>query len=119
MAGVNRVGKLMLVHLSRLGYFAVIALALSLLMGGLPLHRWLNALLVFIGTKLVADTLQAVIAKERQFLYLEDYLREMLVFSLVAALAIGLAEAVVELIGGKIWVPLLAAAMVMAWRQTR
>lgn len=119
MANLRKISKPLLFYSSRLAYFVLVAGAISFLIGYLPLHRWIHSLLIFLGTKLIADGVKAILSRDRRFLYLEDYLRELVIFTLVAVLAIALADGIVQLVGGKVWMPLLAAAMVMVWQQSR
>lgn len=119
MANLSKFSKVVIFYISRLAYFVLIAGAISFALSYLSLNRWINSLFIFLGTKLIADGVKAIFGRSRRFLYLEDYLRELLVYTLVAVLAIGLAEAIIVLIGGRVWMPLLAAAMVMAWQHSR
>lgn len=80
------------------------------------MNSWLRCLLVFVLTKLLADVASAVM-REKRFVFFEDYLRELLLFSGVAALCVLGVAAVQYYLHGKIWFPLLAAAAVMVWRR--
>lgn len=99
-----------------LGVLVLIAYGISRLTALITLPMWAEALLVFIGTKVLYDLGFAVFSSVKRFLFFEDYLREMLIFLAVAGVCAAGLTAVKIYMGGEIWLPILAAGLVFVWR---
>lgn len=109
--------KILLIHGGKFAGILLLAIAVSAGFALTNFPAWAQAALVFVGTKIASDFIVALYRKERRFLYFEDYLREVLMFMIVAALGIVGFMAVERYMGGVVWVPLLAAALVLIWRK--
>lgn len=94
----------------------VLAYLVSNMTALISLPAWVAAFLIFAGTKLLYDLVFAVFGKVRKFLFFEDYLRETLVFLVVAAICVAGFTVAEIYLGGKVWIPLLAAGLVFIWR---
>jgi len=94
----------------------VLAFILAELAGLTGLPWWAQAAIVFLGTKTLSDLGSSLFRRERKYLYFEDYIREITMFMAVAVIAILGVTAVESYIGGVVWTPLLAAALVIVWR---
>lgn len=89
----------------------------SWLFGYFILHPWLHAFLVFVAVKILFDIFTALFKiSKKKYIFFEDYLRETLLFFAVAAICVLAVAAVQQYMHGVIWLPLLAAAIVMIWR---
>lgn len=94
----------------------VLAYLVSKVTALVSLPAWVAAFLIFAGTKLLYDLIFALFGKGRKFLFFEDYLREILVFFVVAAICVAGFTVAETYLGGKVWIPLLAAGLVFIWR---
>lgn len=110
-------GKTILLVLLRfVGLLAIAQFIASLLMEtGLP--QWAVLFILFVSTKLFFDILVYIFSGQKKFLYLEDYLREMSIYLIVAAISVAGVTAVEFYFHGQIWQPLLAAGLVYVWRK--
>lgn len=96
--------------------FLILAVFAAQLAALVKVPSWGQAGLVFAGTKILGDVIIAVFRRKRKYLYFEDYVREILLFMIVAALGILGVVAIENYLGGTVWIPLLAAALALIWR---
>ena len=95
----------------------ILAAIVSKLLALAPMIYWLHAFLVFAGTKILFDIFQAIVMrKEKKYVFFEDYLREVMLFFAVSAVCIICITAVQHYFHGEVWMPMLAAAVIMIWR---
>ncbi|HOB34770.1 MAG: hypothetical protein GX090_03190 [Firmicutes bacterium] len=107
--------KAVLAWLGRFAGILCVAAGIDWALTGLNSPWWVKAGLVFAGTKVGADMAVALYRRKGKHLYFEDYLLELFLFMLAATVGIlGVAAANIYL-GGAVWVPLLAAALVLIW----
>ena len=107
------------VIVGRIFFFAsvlVLAEFIARLMNSFGLPSWLELSFLLIGTKIVVDIVSAIVKADKRFLYFEDYLRETLVYVVVAAIGVAGVVAVEYYFGGAVWEPLLAAGLVYVWQ---
>ncbi len=103
-------------QLLHFGGLLVLAIAIAELVALTKYPAWAQAGLIFTGTKILGDAAVVIFSRERKYLYFEDYLRELLIFMVVAFLGILGLVSIEHYLGGSVWVPLLAAALAFIWR---
>lgn len=94
----------------------ILALTVTRLVACLNFPSWAEIFIVFLTTKVLYDIVFALLSKDKKYLFFEDYFRETLVFIVVTAICVAGITVVEMYIGGKIWVPLLAAGYIFVWR---
>ena len=109
-------GRAVLVKFLNFIGFLILAVSIAEVVALVQVPPWFRAGLIFAGTKILADVIIAVFRRERKYLYFEDYLREIFLFAIVAALGILGVTDIEEYWGGVVWIPLLAAAQSLIWR---
>ena len=77
------------------------------------------AVLVFVATKILTDIVAHLLTRSRDVFYVDEYLKETLIYTLAVLVAIGAIHLARVHIGGDVWVPLLAAVMALTWRHSR
>jgi len=109
-------GSKILVKIFTLLGLVALATGVGKLVNMVELHRWLQLLLVFLGTKILFDLGFAIFRKRKRYMYFEDYLRETGVYTLVSAICVAGILMISRYIGGVIWDPLPVAILVLIWR---
>ena len=115
MAGMNSRLRTATSFLLPLLGLVVAAATLSWLFTALALNWYILALLVFLITRVLTDIVAYILAGSRQVFYLDEYIKELLIYTLVALIAVAAVDVARRYIGGEVWLPLLAAAMSLTW----
>jgi len=112
-----RARKRRLVNILTFTGLLVLAAIMSKLLALVPMIQWLHAFLVFAVTKILFDIFTAIVAREeKQYVFFEDYLREIVLFFAVSAVCVLSIAAVQHYMQGTVWLPMLVAAVIMIWR---